>query len=152
MNLQQLQALSDSIKDGRQFLAHPLTREIWWGIVEPGHKSSHRFADIGWLDGEGPDQSEKRFCTICRKWFPAGQVAGCVEIDPVPGSLADAVEKLRETVVSKRKKGAARRAALLVSGKSPSCVDAWLAFASPRDWFVTFAAAAGGVEMGGETR
>ena len=146
MNIQQLQALSDSIKDGREFLAHPLTREIWWGIVEPGHKSSHRFADIGWLDGEGPDQSEKRFCTICRKWFPAGQVAGCVEIDPVPGSLADAVEKLREIVVE--------RLGVDLNGGcvAPQCLLDLKPLCSARTRFIIFAVAAGGVEMEGETR
>lgn len=100
MKLSEFHAQTAGLSDGA-FVRHPATCEVYWGIVEPGHKSCHRLAEIGWLDGEDPDNSEKRFCTICHEWFPTGQFTGCKEIDPIPGSLADAAEQLRKVVAEK---------------------------------------------------
>jgi len=99
MTIHELKQLSDSIESDRAFLAHPEIRRAWWKAM-----GTTRFAH-SWRRIQTGTDGWIWHCAKCgiHRVDQTSTVFECEQPDPIPGSLPDAVECLRQKVAERVK-------------------------------------------------
>ncbi len=157
MTLTELQALSGACPSDTEFLERPEVKLAYWKAM--GQEGSWRHNPSADRDRRGAclagcggvwNPLTQRWETRRRKdgvWIVMGPE--CPSADPIPGSLADAVERLREKICSTRRTHEVEDR-LIVAVETCSIGPRWwdkLVQDTARHRFMFFVATLGGVEI-----